>query len=85
MNCINQNLEIVEGKVIIYQTKDGASAIDVRLEGETVWLSANQMAVLFGRDEKTIRKHINNAIKEELKDTMVVAKFATTTTLNTVL
>ena len=64
MNCINQNLEIVKGKVIIYQTKDGASAIDVRLEGETVWLSANQMAVLFGRDEKTIRKHINNAIKE---------------------
>ena len=79
MNCINQNLEIVEGKVIIYQTKDGASDIDVRLEGETVWLSANQMAVLFGRDEKTIRKHINNAIKEELKDTVVVAKFATTT------
>ena len=79
MNCINQNLEIVEGKVIIYQSKDSTSAIDVRLEGETVWLSANQMAVLFGRDEKTIRKHINNAIKEELKDTVVVAKFATTT------
>ena len=64
MNCINQNLEIVEGKVIIYQTKDGTSAIDVRLEGETVWLSANQMAVLFGRDEKTIRKHINNVFLE---------------------
>ena len=75
----NQNLEIVEGKVIIYQTKDGASSIDVRLEGETVWLSANQMAVLFGRDEKTIRKHINNAIQEELRDNVVVAKFATTT------
>ena len=69
----------MEGKVIIYQTKDGASSIDVRLEGETVWLSANQMAVLFGRDEKTIRKHINNAIQEELRDNVVVAKFATTT------
>ena len=66
-------------KVIIYQTKDGETSIDVRLEGETVWLTANQMAVLFGRDVKTIRKHINNAIREELKNTMVVAKIATPT------
>ena len=66
-------------KVVIYQTKDGVTSIDVRLDGETVWLTANQMSVLFGRDEKTIRKHINNAIKEELKDTVVVSKFATTT------
>ena len=51
-------------KVIIYQTKDGENSIDVRLEGETVWLTANQMAVLFGRDEKTIRKHINNVFLE---------------------
>ena len=41
--------------------------------------SANQMAVLFGRDEKTVRKHINNALKEELADEVVVAKFANTT------
>ena len=54
-------------KVVIFQTKDGVTSIDVRLDGETVWLTASQMAVLFGRDEKTIRKHINNAIKEELK------------------
>ena len=51
-------------KVIIYQTKDGETSIGVRLEGETVWLTANQMAVLFGRDEKTIRKHINNVFLE---------------------
>lgn len=51
-------------KIIIYQTKDGETSIDVRLEGETVWLSANQMAILFGRDEKTIRKHINNVFSE---------------------
>ena len=57
-------------KVVIFQTKDGVTSIDVRLDGETVWLTASQMAVLFGRDEKTIRKHINNAIKEELKDVM---------------
>lgn len=69
----------VDEKVIIYQTKDGETSIDVRLEGETVWLTANQMAVLFGRDVKTIRKHINNAIREELKNTMVVAQIATPT------
>lgn len=51
-------------KVIIYQTKDGETSIDVRLEGKTVWLTANQMAVLFGRDVKTIRKHINNVFLE---------------------
>ncbi len=44
-----------------------------------MWLSANQMALLFDRDDKTIRKHINNAIVEELADSVVVAKFATTT------
>ena len=77
----NQNLCYMEKayeKVVIFQTKDGVTSIDVRLDGETVWLTASQMAVLFGRDEKTIRKHINNAIKEELKDAVVVAKFATT-------
>lgn len=72
-------MEKADEKVVIYQTKDGETSIDVRLDGETVWLTANQMAVLFGRDEKTIRKHINNAIREELKNTMVVAKIATTT------
>ena len=47
-------------KIIIYQTKDGKTSIDVKLENDTVWLSANQMADLFERDEKTIRKHVNN-------------------------
>lgn len=66
-------------KIIIYQTDDGRTQIDVRLEQDTVWLTANQMVMLFDRDDKTIRKHINNAIKEELSDSVVVAKFATTT------
>ncbi len=66
-------------KIVIYQTSDGQVQLDVYLEDETVWLNANQMAMLFGRDEKTIRKHINNAMKEELADSVVVAKFATTT------
>lgn len=72
-------MENINDKIVIYQTEDGQTAIDVRLEQETVWLTANQMAFLFDRDDKTIRKHIDNAIKEELSDSVVVAKFATTT------
>ena len=53
-----------ENKIIIYQTDDGQTQIDVRLENETVWLTANQMALLFDRDEKTVRKHINNVFSE---------------------
>lgn len=52
-------------KIVIYQVADGETAIDVKLENETVWLSANQMAELFERDAKTIRKHINNVFSEE--------------------
>ncbi len=51
----------------------------MNLKDETLWLNANQMAKLFDRDVKTIRKHINNALMEELNNEMVVAKFATTT------
>ena len=54
-----------ENKIVIYQTEDGQTQIDVRLENDTVWLSANQMAVLFGRDEKTVRKHINNVFSDQ--------------------
>ncbi|MBQ7685768.1 MAG: virulence RhuM family protein, partial [Bacteroidaceae bacterium] len=54
-----------ENKIVIYQTEDGKTQIDVRLENETVWLSANQMAKLFDRDAKTVRKHINNVFEEE--------------------
>lgn len=53
-----------ENKIVIYQTDNGQTQIDVRLEDETVWLTANQMAVLFDRDEKTVRKHINNVFRE---------------------
>ena len=53
-----------EKQIVIYQTEDGQTQIDVRLEDETVWLTANQMAVLFDRDEKTLRKHINNVFRE---------------------
>lgn len=62
----------------IYQTPDGSIQLDVKLENDTVWLNRHQMAELFGRDYKTISKHINNALHEELDGEPVVAKFATT-------
>lgn len=67
-----------ESNIIIYQTKDGETSIDVKFENETLWINRQQMAELFDRDIKTIGKYINNALKEELKGTPVVAKFATT-------
>lgn len=67
-----------KGNIVIFQTKDGKTSIDVKLENETVWLNRQQMSELFDRDIKTIGKHINNAKKEELEGIPVVAKFATT-------
>lgn len=52
-------------EIILFETKDKSIALPVSVESDTVWLSANQMAILFGRDEKTIRKHINNVFSEE--------------------
>ena len=66
-------------KVAIYRSADGETQLSVEIDKDTVWLNANQMAELFVRDSKTIRKHINNAIREELAGEVVVAKFATTT------
>jgi prophage maintenance system killer protein len=71
-----------ENKIIIYQTPNGETAIDVKLENDTVWLNRHQLSQLFDRDIKTIGKHINNALKEELKDIPVIAKFATTASDN---
>ena len=51
-------------KIIIYQTEDGQTQIDVRMENETVWLSASQMASLFDREESNIRRHIINVFNE---------------------
>lgn len=64
-------------ETILYQP-DETLKIDVRVENENVWLNRNQIAKLFGRDVKTIGKHINNAIREELEGLPVIANFATT-------
>lgn len=66
-------------QIVIYKDENNAIQLDVRMAGEMIWLTRQQLATLFGRDYKTISKHINNALKEELADEVVVAKFATTT------
>ncbi len=65
--------------MIIFTTDDEKVELKVKLENETVWLSRQQMALLFDRDVKTIGKHVNNVFKEgELDKNSVVANFATT-------
>ncbi|MDR2578996.1 MAG: virulence RhuM family protein [Chitinispirillales bacterium] len=65
-----------KGEIVLYQPDDMV-AVEVRLEKENVWLNRQQIAVLFDRDIKTIGKHINNALKEELAGFSTVANFAT--------
>jgi len=67
-------------EIILYRPDELAEHIEVRIEDETVWLNRIQIATLFGRDVKTIGKHINNVFREgELEKLVVVANFATTT------
>ena len=63
------------GEIVVYQP-DEITRLEVRLKDETVWLNRQQIAQLFGRDVKTIGKHINNALNEELSDIPTVANFA---------
>ena len=65
-----------KGEIVVYQP-DETIHLEVRFDGETVWLSRQQIAQLFGRDVKTIGKHIANALVEELRGLATVAKFAT--------
>lgn len=65
------------GEIVIYQTKDGKTSIDVKLENETVWLNQAQMAELFQTDRTSIVKHVNNIYKsEELEKDSTCAKIA---------
>lgn len=67
-----------KGQILLYQTPDGESRIEVRLQGETVWLNLDQMAELFQRNKSTISRHINNVFEQgELQQEATVAKFAT--------
>jgi len=64
-------------RVVLYTTPDGTTSLDVRMDSDTVWLNRAQLAELFGRDVKTIGKHVANARREELAGIPTVAKFAT--------
>ena len=64
-----------ENQIVVYQPNE-TLRLDVRLENDTVWLNRHQMAQLFGRDVKTIGKHIANALSEELAQNPVAADFA---------
>ena len=69
----------MQNQIEIYKSQDGQTQIEVKFGKETVWLSRNQLADLFGRDVKTIGKHVNNVFFEgELEKTAVVANIATT-------
>lgn len=61
----NEIIPVTEAEVVLYQPDDDIR-LDVRISNDTVWLTRQQMATLFGRDVKTIGKHINNALREEL-------------------
>ena len=67
-------------EIVLFESSDEQVALPVSVDEETVWLTRNQMAMLFDRDVKTIGKHINNSLREELEGpaNSVVAKFATT-------
>jgi len=67
-------------EIIIYQTEDGQTRIQTRLENETVWLTQAQMAELFGKGRSTITEHISNIFKEgELNESLVCREFRHTT------
>lgn len=65
----------MDSEIILFEANDKSVSMPVKVDSETVWLNRNQMSELFGRDVKTIGKHINNALKEEL-EASTVAKFA---------
>ena len=80
MIMANDNNKILattdDSQIVLYQP-DGSIKLEVKLDQDTVWLNRQQMAQLFGRDIKTIGKHINNALHEELASDPTGANFAT--------
>lgn len=71
-----------KSEIVLFETEDKKVTLQVKVENETVWLNRSQLAKLFERDIKTIGKHINNALNEEV-DLSTVAKFATVQTEGT--
>ena len=75
------SLNIVENEILIYQTEDGHTKIDVKLKGETVWLTQAQLCELYQTSKSNISEHIKHIFEEgELEENAVVRKFRTTAT-----
>ena len=70
--------EATGGEIIIYQSADGLTRVNVQMQGETVWLSQQQLAELYGTSKQNIGQHIKNILAEEELDNSVVKKFFTT-------
>ena len=66
-----------KNEVVVFKSNDGKVDLEVNFDGNEIWLNRGQISSLFDRDIKTIGKHINNALKEELAGSSTVAKFAT--------
>lgn len=74
---MSEEQDMNRGEVVVYETSGGEIRVDVRLERETVWLTQQQMAELFGRERSVVTKHIRNAFQEgELEPRSTSAKFA---------
>lgn len=70
----------INDEIVIYQSEDGNIKVDVLFQDETVWLTQEQMALLFGKGRTTITEHISNIFSEgELQEEMVCRKFRHTT------
>ena len=72
-------LNITDSEIIIYQTNDGQTKIDVKFEDETVWLTQAQLCELYQTSKSNISEHVKHIFEEgELEETLVVRKFRTT-------
>ena len=77
---MKDNIIPIQDEIVLYQSEDGNVKVDVLFQDETVWLTQEQMAQLFGKGRTTITEHIGNIFKEgELKEEKVCRKFRHTT------
>ena len=77
---MNSNLIPIQDEIVLYQSEDGNIRVDVLFQDETVWLTQEQMAMLFGKGRTTITEHIGNIFSEgELQEDVVCRNFRHTT------
>jgi len=76
----DEEMFVFRKDIVLYQTADGKTDINVKLDNDTVWLTQDQLVLLFERDKSVISRHIKNIFREgELDPKVVIAFFATTT------